>query len=51
MSFYESLLEQTSAERNYLLGAPIIAQAMAGTVSLNSYVAFLTEAYHPASGP
>ncbi|MFP6800394.1 MAG: biliverdin-producing heme oxygenase, partial [Pseudomonas sp.] len=46
MSFYESLLEQTSAERNYLLGAPIIAQAMAGTVSLNSYIAFLTEAYH-----
>src|SRR3989338_6298210 len=46
MSFYESLLEHTSAERNYLLSAPIIAQAMAGTVSLNSYVAFLTEAYH-----
>jgi hypothetical protein len=46
MSFYDALLEQTSAERTYLLGAPIIAQAMAGTVSLNSYVAFLTEAYH-----
>jgi hypothetical protein len=46
MSFYESLLEQTRAERHYLLSAPIIAQAMAGTVSLNSYVAFLTEAYH-----
>ena len=29
-----------------LLGAPIIQQAMAGTVSLPSYVAFLTEAYH-----
>jgi pyrroloquinoline quinone (PQQ) biosynthesis protein C len=46
MSFYESLLEHTALERDYLLGAPIIAQAMAGTVSLHSYVAFLTEAYH-----
>ncbi|MDA7087259.1 iron-containing redox enzyme family protein [Pseudomonas sp. SA3-5] len=46
MSFYESLLEQTSSERNYLLSAPIIRQAMSGQVSLPSYVAFLTEAYH-----
>lgn len=46
MSFYESLLEQTSAERQYLLGAPIIQQAMGGTVSLDSYIAFLTQAYH-----
>ena len=46
MSFYEALLEQTSAERQYLLGAPIIQQAMSGTVSLDSYIAFLTQAYH-----
>ncbi len=46
MSFYDQLLEQTHAERDYLLGAPIIRQAMAGTVGLASYVAFLTEAYH-----
>lgn len=46
MSFYDRLLEQTRAERDYLLGAPIIQQAMAGTVSLDSYLAFLTEAYH-----
>ncbi|MEX6502263.1 TenA family transcriptional regulator [Pseudomonas zhanjiangensis] len=46
MSFYDSLLEQTRAERDYLLGAPIIQQAMAGTVALPSYVAFLGEAYH-----
>lgn len=46
MSFYDTLLEQTRAERDYLLGAPIIQQAMAGTVSLDSYLAFLTEAYH-----
>lgn len=46
MSFYDSLLEQTSTERDYLLGAPIIQQAMRGQVSLPSYQAFLTEAYH-----
>lgn len=46
MSFYESLLAQTQAERDYLLGAPIILQAMTGQVALRSYIAFLTEAYH-----
>lgn len=46
MNFYESLLEQTQAEREYLLGAPIIQQAMTGQVALHSYIAFLTEAYH-----
>ena len=46
MSFYESLLAQTQAERDYLLGAPIIQQAMTGQVALRSYIAFLTQAYH-----
>lgn len=46
MSFYQSLLAQTQAERDYLLGAPIIQQAMSGQVALHSYIAFLTEAYH-----
>ena len=46
MSFYQSLLEQTQAEREYLLGAPIIQQAMTGQVALHSYIAFLTQAYH-----
>src|SRR3990167_10366947 len=46
MSFYDRLIEQTSNERHYLLGAPIIQQAMRGQVSLPSYLAFLTQAYH-----
>ncbi|CAI09692.1 TenA family transcriptional regulator [Aromatoleum aromaticum] len=46
MSFYESLLEQTASERDYLLSAPIIRQAMSGDVKLESYVAFLGQAYH-----
>lgn len=46
MSFHEALLEQTAAERDYLLSAPIIRDAMAGTVTRESYVAFLGQAYH-----
>ncbi len=46
MNFFQQLQTQTTAEREYLLSSPIIQQAMVGQVSLNSYVAFLTEAYH-----
>lgn len=46
MSFYESLQEQTQAEREYLLAAPIFAEVLAGRISLDSYVAFLAQAYH-----
>lgn len=46
MQFYESLLEQTADEREILLATPIIQQALAGTVTLESYVAFLGQAYH-----
>lgn len=46
MSFYESLQEQTQAERDYLLAAPIFAEVLAGRISLDSYVAFLAQAYH-----
>ena len=46
MSFYESLQEQTQAEREYLLAAPIFSEVLAGRISLDSYVAFLAQAYH-----
>jgi thiaminase len=46
MNFYQSLLEQTREERGYLLAAPVIRQALEGTVTLESYVAFLGQAYH-----
>src|SRR3990167_4092109 len=46
MNFFDQLQEQTTAEREYLLSAPIIAQVLAGTVSAASYVAFLGQAYH-----
>ena len=46
MNFFDQLQRQTAAEREYLFDAPIIHQALAGTVGRDRYVAFLTEAYH-----
>ena len=46
MTFFQQLQDQTASEREYLLAAPIIRQAMAGDVGLESYVAFLAQAYH-----
>lgn len=45
MEFFDELQHQTEAERAYLLGAPIIRSALDGTASLDSYIAFLSEAY------
>lgn len=46
MSFYERLAADTAAARNTLLGAPIIQGCLKAEVSLPSYLAFLTQAYH-----
>ena len=46
MSFYARLVQETTADRANLLGAPIIQGTLRGEVSLASYLAFLTEAYH-----
>ena len=46
MSFYARLVEQTASARMGLLGTPIIQGCLNGAVSLPSYTAFLTEAYH-----
>ena len=46
MAFYETLAAQTAAERDYLLGAPIVAACLRGEVSHRSYLAFLGQAYH-----
>ena len=46
MSFFAHLVEQTQTDRAALLGVPIIQGALAGRVSVPSYIAFLTEAYH-----
>ena len=50
MSFFSTLVEHTADARAGLLAAPIIQGCLArGEVSLPSYLAFLTEAYHHVS--
>jgi pyrroloquinoline quinone (PQQ) biosynthesis protein C len=46
MSFYETLIEATVAERERLFAAPVIAACLQGEVTLPSYLAFLQEAFH-----
>jgi len=46
MSFYDRLQAETAAARNWLLTAPIVTDCLQGQVSLDSYRAFLGQAYH-----
>lgn len=46
MPFYEQLLQATQPEQKQLQSIPIIQKALVGAVTLQQYVAFLTEAYH-----
>lgn len=46
MSFYQTLLAATEQERQALLSLPIITQGAQGHISLETYRAFLTQAYH-----
>ncbi len=46
MTIYQQLLAATETERNELQRLPIIQAAAMGEVSLDAYIAFLTEAYH-----
>lgn len=46
MTFYQRLLQETEQERKQLLSLPLIAQGAKGQISLATYVAFLTQAYH-----
>lgn len=46
MSFYQQLQDSTSKERAYLLSAPIVGQCHNGDFSLETYKAFLAQAYY-----
>jgi pyrroloquinoline quinone (PQQ) biosynthesis protein C len=46
MSFYERLTQLTAGDRDYLLAAPAIQRCLAGDLTRDLYVAFLTQAYH-----
>lgn len=46
MSFYDRLQAETAAARSWLLTAPIVTDCLQGEVSLDSYRAFLGQAFH-----
>jgi len=46
MAFYDELVAATEDARNDLLSIPFIQMGAAGQLSLESYTAFLTQAYH-----
>lgn len=46
MTFTEELIQRTACEREYLLTAPAIQRALAGDITRELYIAFLTQAYH-----
>jgi thiaminase len=46
VEFFQQLHTATEAERQAFLGIPVIQQTMNGVVSLQTYRAFLGEAYH-----
>lgn len=46
MTFYEKLLKETEPERNTLLTLPLITRGATGQLTLETYVAFLGQAYH-----
>lgn len=46
MSFYETLLIATTERRNALLATPVIDDCLNRCVGIETYAAFLTEAYH-----
>ncbi|HEX4881132.1 MAG TPA: iron-containing redox enzyme family protein [Porticoccaceae bacterium] len=45
MNFYQRLQQDTSAERAWLLAAPILGRCLQGTVTRDEYRAFLGQAY------
>ncbi len=46
MNFYDQLIQQTVPDRNELYAAPMIQSALKGEISKQTYVTFLSQAYH-----
>ena len=46
MTFYETLVEATAEQRNALYSAPQLVAALKGNISRETYIAYLTQAYH-----
>lgn len=46
MPFYESLVNATASERRALIGVPQLQAGLAGEITREAYVDYLTQAYH-----
>jgi len=46
VAFYDDLISEMETERDTLLSIPFIQHGAAGELGLDSYIAFLTQAYH-----
>jgi pyrroloquinoline quinone (PQQ) biosynthesis protein C len=46
MKFLETLQQRTAADRAFLVEAPVIRQALAGDITRERYLLFLTQAWH-----
>lgn len=49
MSFYERLVKETEKYRNELYTVPQLTDGLKGDISKDTYIAYLTEAYHHVS--
>jgi len=49
MSFYNTLVKETESARNGLYMVPQLTDGMQGDISRETYIAYLTEAYHHVS--
>jgi len=45
-AFFDQLMSDTEKERQQLLEIPLLTRSTQGNISLNTYVSFLTQAYH-----
>ena len=46
MSFFNQLTTETQIKRQAFLSIPVLQDGIAGNISLETYIAFLTQAYH-----
>jgi pyrroloquinoline quinone (PQQ) biosynthesis protein C len=49
MSFYNRLVKETESARQALYGVPQLVDGLKGDISRETYIAYLTEAYHHVS--
>jgi hypothetical protein len=46
MNFYDKLVKETEKQRQELYTVPQLIDGLSGSISRDTYIAYLTEAYH-----